>query len=828
MEGDVKESVKGSTLRTQVLLKELLNRAFSDRSGEWFEDRMFPPVGNKNLSIIERRAISFRLMLEAMVSKENSKTTNTYHIGENELIVGNFPMGSVGFGKVYPQYLTEEEKRLISAANRDMQSTFGHNIPNHKIVLEKGINWLLQYCTEKIYETRSLSAANEVRKIRRLEFYNSVIICCNAIIKYAEAFAELADEYALKEKDTTRQLELKEIARICRKVPANPAETFHEAIQSLYFIHLALHSTLDYISLGRLDQILNPYLKKDLKKGRITESKALELYECLLIKCAGRINTNPAHFLKQDHSTFGGVFGDSPVFLDQIASANNFLQNIVLGGLTKDGKDASNLSTVLILRASGNLGLPTPIINIRLNKHSSPEIIKETVSSLRKGRNGMPAVFNDDVIVDGLRKNGIPVKECFDYGVDGCWEPILNAKCDWVFGMVNFLTILECSLNEGCAFTTDPSLLKGVKTSYLTKSAEKIEDFEELMQNVKTHIQFFVDKTAIQAYSFYSVEGAVNPTPFLSALLGGCLETGMDKTWGGTKYHISGLLAVALPNCANALYNIKKHVFDEEKFTLPQVVDALKNNYKGYEEMKNTFWLDNNKFGNSSKEADDIMKRLLDFLYKAGIKAKKLCDETFIITPQKDFERIKSNRTICHYEGLPMHEKYGKSFNMIFNLGCGTFGQYTLMGKSAGASADGRGRGEPVAANLSPVTGTMRNGIGNAIASLRDLDLRRFPAGAAVDFCLNDTECETDEAYFENIIREFINEKGSIMTLTFADAKELNKAFETCEEVRCGAVPSEALRPYMHIAVRVGGFNAPFITIPREQQLTYLSRIVRE
>ncbi len=154
MECAIKEILRGSTPRVQELLKELLNKAFSDRSSEWFKDSMFPPVGNENLSVIERRAISFKIMLEAMASKENSKTTNTYRIKENELIVGNLPMGSVGFGKVYPQYLTEEERRLISVANRDMQSTFGHNIPDHKRVLDKGINWIIQHCKEKINETK--------------------------------------------------------------------------------------------------------------------------------------------------------------------------------------------------------------------------------------------------------------------------------------------------------------------------------------------------------------------------------------------------------------------------------------------------------------------------------------------------------------------------------------------------------------------------------------------------------------------------------------------------------------------------------------------------
>jgi formate C-acetyltransferase len=139
----------------------------------------------------------------------------------------------------------------------------------------------------------------------------------------------------------------------------------------------------------------------------------------------------------------------------------------------------------------------------------------------------MLAVFNDDIIIDGLSKNGITIEECRDYGVNGCWEPILNAKCDWVFGMVNFLTILECSLNSGCTFSIDSSLLRSGKTSYVTKSASEITKFDELLENVRTHIQFFVDETALQAYSFYSVEDSVNPTPFYLH----SLEAALKKEW---------------------------------------------------------------------------------------------------------------------------------------------------------------------------------------------------------------------------------------------------------------------------------------------------------
>ena len=403
---------------------------------------------------------------------------------------------------------------------------------------------------------------------KKLQFYTAAAICCGAVIDYARAFAALAEAYGQKETDMSRKAELTEIAGICRKVPENPAGSLHEAIQSIYFIHLALHSTLDYMSIGRFDQLLEPYLQQDLKNGTISEGRALELIECFLIKCAERINSNPNYFLKQDHSSFGGVFGDSPVFLDQIASANNFLQNIAIGGLTRDGKDASNKSTLLILRACGSLGLPTPAVNIRIHRTTPGEVLRETVLALRRNRAGLPVIYNDENIVKAFKKNGLPVEECRDYVVDGCWEPILNAKSDWVFGMLNFLTILECSLNSGCTFNTDKSLLLGSKISHRTKPAEDIKSFDELMENIKLHTQFFVDRAILTAYSFYSVEGSVNPTPFFSSLLDGCLESGMDKTWGGAEYHITGALAVALPNCANALANIRKYVFENSKYSL--------------------------------------------------------------------------------------------------------------------------------------------------------------------------------------------------------------------------------------------------------------------
>lgn len=806
------------TARIEKLLKGLIETSLTDRSEEWFRHYMFDDVGNADCSLIERRAMAFQEMLRAMVNPDNSKYTHTYEIKGGELIVGTIPMGSVGFGKVFPNYLSEDEKRLLGVTNRDMQSTFGHNIPGHERVLKRGLGFIAGQCREKL--------ASEERE-NAVSFYKSVLICCEAVHEYAEAFARLAEEDAQKEEDAARRQELEEIARICHKVPWEPAESFYEAIQSVYFIHLALHSTLDYVSLGHLDQLLDSYLQKDIASGDITEERALELYECLFIKCAERLNSNPAYFEKLDHASFGGVFGVSSVFLDQIASANNFLQNITIGGVTRDGKDACSQSTSLILNACANLGLTSPIVNLRIGALTPKHIIKEAVRALREGKNGMPVIMNDDVIIPGLLQKGIALEDCREYGADGCWEPILNAKSDWTFCMINFLTVLELALNSGCTFTKNPSLLRGSKISYRTHDADRIKDFDELMDIFKTHLQFFMDRAALTAYAYYSVEGSVTPTPFLSALMDDCMEKGLDKTWGGTQYNIIGTLGVGVPNCANALINIKKYVYEEERYTLSEVVDALKNDYGNkaeYERMRTLFQDSEYKFGNNNADADDMMRRVMDVYYECGTKAKELADRTFVQHLTGDEEKkAVSGRAICGYEGKSLQDKYGQDFSVVMNMGCGTFGQYTLMGQGNGASADGRISGDALAANWSPSAGTMKSGMGNALMAFDNMDMPRFSAGVVMDFSIDDVQEDRDDSYYERMLNEFVDKQGNIITISFVKRTELREAFEACEKVRSGADPT-CLGKYANIAVRVGGFNAPYITLPRGQQMAYLQK----
>jgi len=810
---------KGSTPRTQELAKKLYAKGLSDRSGEWLSQEAFPDIAKlyPDESVIIRRAHAFRTMLEAISSEELSK--GLYNIDECELIVGSIPLGSVGLGKVFPRYLTKEERRLSIMTSRDEESMFGHNSPDFNRVLQKGLDNIIAYSLEKI----NALAKDEKTCCRKIDFYNAVVICCQSVIEYAHRFAMLAEEKAGKCEDKTRKAELLEMARICKKVPAQPAGSFHEAVQSVWFTHLALHSTMDLMSLGRLDQVLQPFYEKSISNEEITHDKAIELLECFFIKGASRLNMTTNFLFKQDHLDFGTGLGTSPVFLDQIASANNFMQNIVIGGVDRNGNDATNDCTYLFLKACSNIGLPTPALTVRVHKKSPEKLLKAIANALNEGNNGLPILYNDETIIPGFLSSEVPLEEARDYVVDGCWEPILNATGDWTFGMINMLTVLECAMNSGCLISSNPSLLRGQKMSYSMYPTESIQTFDDLLTSVQSQINIFTDKVGLNIYDFYNVDGSVTPTPFFSALLGNCLDKGRDKTWGGADYNIGGIISIAIPNVANALYTIKKVVFEEKKYSLPELIEILRNNYEGYEDLRQ-YILKLPKFGNNEKEVDDLAAWLLDTAREAIYRTKELAEYIFLDKPSGcEARKVNSLKSLAGYEGLSMKERFGENFDILFTAGSGTFGQYASMGRGVAASADGRKRNEPVAPNCSPTSGSVKNGIGHIFSSVNRLHLDKFGAGVVVDLCI---EQKADTSYLDSILDSFINLGGNILTLAVSKLETLQEAYEMCKQVRTGKEPIEKLAPYSSISVRVGGWNAPFISLPDEQQDDYMKRFL--
>ncbi len=832
-----------STTRTKKLLKELFNRGMKNRTSEWFEKEELKDISIEypNAPVIIRRAYAIKEMLSAMTNNKISKHTHSYEIAEGEIIVGVLPMGSNGLGKVFPNYLTEEEKRVSTVTNRTEMSLLGHNTINYERLLKGGIKAILHDCDVKMKE---LEKVDPEEKEYKINFYKAVKISCEAVVDYATKFADLAKENAAKEKDEKRKVELLKIERICRKVPMEKPETFHEALQSIYFYHVALHSSLDFISFGRLDQVLNEYLKNTSEKEN---EKAIELLECFIIKSAGRLNITTEYLLEQDHMDYNAALGTHPYYLDQKAGLNNFLQNIIVGGKKPDGSDATNPCTYLILKAFENVNLSTPGIYVRLGSDSPKELINAVVRTLKTTKN-IPAILNDDVLIPALKSafaeeevhgrdtlyNSV-LKEyerlANDYCVDGCWEPILNGESDWTFGMINGMSILECTLNQGATLDSNPNMLRGGKLSF---SSGEITSYEDLKNSLKGHLQFFVDQSALNLYQCYLMDEFINPTPLLSALLGTCMEKGRDKSWGGTKYNIGGTILIGVPNMVNTICAIKKWVFDEQKFILGDVLDAMRASFKTdnkilqahYNEIKKCFREKSPKFGNDNRETGDVTKMILDFYYDAVVSSKILADKVYLKKPTTPSEEINVRRLreLAGYYGQALEELLGKDFNIRFTAGCGTFEQYTLQGSGIAGCAD-RYRGEPLASNFSPVPGTVKNGIGHVLSTFKNLDLSRFAAGVMTDLSL--AEEYSDEEILYSLISEFIEENGCMLTLSLGDSELYNKIYElSCLADAGDKNAREELKKYAHINVRVGGWQAPFITMSLEQQKNYIKRVL--
>lgn len=829
--------------RISNLLENLKQRGLSNRSDEWFCANELPDIIKdeeykdfQKEPVIIRRALAIKAMLETMTNEKVSSHTHSFEIEEGDLFLGVLPMGSNGLGKVFPNYLTDNEKRIGSLTNRTETALLGHNTINYEDILGKGVKSVINLCDEKLNAFRLKASMFDYDTEA---FYRAVKISCQAVIDFAGRFAQKAEDDAKTAKTELRKKELLEMARIARKVPENPADTFHEALQSIWFVHLALHSSMNYMSLGRLDQVLNKYLKIEKDK-----KFALELFENFIIKAAWRLNLTTEYLVEQDHMDHNAALGVHPYYLDQRAGLNNFLQNIIIGGKTPEGKDATNDCTYLILQAFENVNLSTPGIYVRLHKDSPGNLFKAVARALHKTKN-LPSILNDDVLIPAMY-NAITqdtkstedmqkYKELAnDYCVDGCWEPIFNGKCDWTFGMINGLTVLECALNGGATLNPNPELLKGEKLSPLTKKINTYKDLEEVL---KTQIQFFVDQSAISMYQYYMLDEYIIPSPLISAFFGACMKNGRDKSWNGADHTIGGTILGGVPDMINTIAAIKKWVMEEGKYKMDDVINALKYNFKSSDEqdlktqlifdsIKLDFRTNSPQFGYDDDYTTDIAKFILDTFYEAVHNAKKLADKVFLIPPKPEDEKeVYALRKIAGYYGKAMREIPGyENFDIKFTAGMGTFEQYNWQGAGNAASAS-RDSGEPLAPNFTPVSGTLKSGIANLLKTFKKLNLERFAGGVITDICLE--EAHNHVEVLDAILHKFIEEKGNMLTITVGSADEYKKIYDLAKSTAQMENREEAakkLGKYSDVIVRVGGWNAPFITLPLCHMENYVKR----
>ena len=407
----------------------------------------------------------------------------------------------------------------------------GHCVPDYASVVNVGLEGLRQQAVERLRQVGSDSPQGI--------FLKSVEIVLDAAIRLAERHAAEAESLlACYQHDTTNR-EATEIAARCRRVPRLPAQSFHDALQSLWLAHVVLYFESPQtaaISPGRLDQIFFPFFERDLAAGRLTMEQAIELLECLWIK------------LQE---------GDES-------------QNVTLGGLTRAGEDATNKLTEVMLDVTTRLKLPQPSISVRTHPKSPPWLYRK-IAELARASSGQPSVFNDTVIAKALELVGVAADDARDYAIVGCYEPVVPGKtCCWTTGGNVFLPkCLELAMNGGAA-----------------PSREESWDFDALLDAFFAQMSHAIELHAQTRDAHWRHFSAHHPRPYESALHQGCIENARDLSAGGARYNSISCSAIGLANAADGLAAIRKCVYEENRFTLGEVFAAMGANFEGCEGLR--------------------------------------------------------------------------------------------------------------------------------------------------------------------------------------------------------------------------------------------------
>ena len=464
-------------------------------------------------------------------------------------------------------------------------SGIGHLTIDYEKCIKEGVRSIMRRA-EELQKSLGVSAED----CRRRDFYAAVRIVCEAIIKYARRFSALAEEMAVKEPDPLRKKELEEIARVCRKVPEYPAETYREAVQSFWFTHLVLQieSNGHSVSPGRFDQYMFPYYSADLREQRLTREAAKEITGNLWIK----LN----EIIKIRDKTGSKAFGGFPMF-----------QNLIVGGVDKDGKDCVNDLSYLCMEVTRELKLPQPSFSVRWHRGASPEYMQAAAEIVRTGI-GMPSFFNDEVIIPMLMGLGYTKEEACNYAEVGCVEPQAPGTTEGYYpsGFMNLCKILEITLYGGNNPLTGRS--QGLKTPLL------FDSFDGFYVAFKEQLRYFCRLMAGAIDCIDAINGELVPVPFCSCFVADCLERGLDIRQGGARYNFSSPNAVAIANVADALMALQGAVFRDKIIGYEELRDVLTRDFEGSDALRQRRLNDYPKYGNDIDEVDFFARDIADEL----------------------------------------------------------------------------------------------------------------------------------------------------------------------------------------------------------------------
>ena len=635
-----------------------------------------------------------------------------------------------------------------------------HLAVNYERILAEGL---------KGYEerTKKLKAALDFTKPESIDknvFYKAVLIVIDAVHTFANRYSKLAQDMALTEADAKRKEELLEISRICTKVPYEPASSFREAVQAVWFIQLILQieSNGHSLSYGRFDQYMYPYYKKDMENGSLSEESALELLTCLWIKT---LTVNKVRSQAHTLSSAG-----SPMY-----------QNVTIGGQTTDKKDAVNELSFTVLKSVAQTRLTQPNLTVRYHANLNKKFFDECIEVMKLGF-GMPALNNDEIIIPSFINWGVKEEDAYNYSAIGCVETAVPGK--WGYrctGMsyINFPRVLLCAMNNGVDLTSKKRFTKGY--GYFTE----METYEDLLAAW--------DKT-VREMTRYSVivENAIDkaserdvPDVLCSALTDDCIGRGKTIKEGGAVYDFISGLQVGIANMADSLAAIKKLVYEEKKITKQQLWDAILDNFQSPENKKIQEMLieEAPKYGNDNDYVDNLVVEAYDYY----------------------LDEIKKYPNTRYQRGPIGGIRYGGTSSISANVG---------QGMGTIATPDGRNAFEPLAEGCSPAHNADKNGPTAIFKTVSKLPTEKITGGVLLNQKMTPQMLSTEEnkQKLEMLIRTFFNRlHGYHVQYNIVSKETLIDAQKHPEK-------------HKDLIVRVAGYSAFFNVLSKKTQDDIIGR----
>jgi pyruvate formate-lyase/glycerol dehydratase family glycyl radical enzyme len=707
------------------------------------------PEGFWSEPLVVRRAIFFRQVLESYLPVK---------ILEGELIVGSY--FNTALSRTLNRSEAKRQKRERKRWRRQAEhlnsyglgncgAIPGHLIPNYPKVLNRGFKGIKEEL-EKLRE--------EAREKDKRDFLRALIISCEAVSLLASRYADEALRLLGATEDPERRKELEQIARNCRRVPWEPAEDFYQAVQSLWFTHMLVMAAESYpgpgLSHGRFDQYMYPFYKITIESGLMGREMVKEILQCFWIKhnyaydYQGRVGTNQGI-----NSGFG--------------------QLMTLSGCGPNGEDMTNELTWLILEVIGEMNMLEPKPNIRLHRNTPDDLLSRICELITRSQ-GSPFLLNfDEAAIRGLKWQGLPPEELWDYAPVGCLENTLQGKdrSGTVDVNLNLAKPVELVLGNG------EDLITGKRIGPRTGNPAKFTTFNEFLRAYQKQLTSAIRQLLDCSNKADALRAIYEPTPYLSTLVEGCAESGRDVTAGGAVHNFITVEGIALATAADSLAAVKKLIFEDKKIKMDELIQAIKENFAGKESLRQMLINKAPKYGNGDDYADLIARELSRFW----------TEEVF---------KHRSPATGRRYRGGYLSWNY-----------------WIAYAPATAATPDGRKRGTYLSNGVGAVNGMEKRGPTAAARSVAKLGLESAPNGDSHTVSLSPSLVR-DEEHREKLkafLRAYGETGGTAIQFNIIDSDTLREAQRNPDE-------------YMNLLVRVTGYNAYFVMLGKEIQDEIIAR----